>query len=748
MSESCVQRRTDAPDTNTREKADEPVASPREHDVTDSGQQNELLQLARSGYVRSSQDGAQLEFNDCFGNGQSGDFNIADITRTAGQQAAEGLNAVLKKVEAVKEFTTAVNQAFENLLPAVALDFDASHETDADGHASPTDDEGEKGGDAGGLPPRPGEVDNPIDMDDIEDTAEDINDWLLDDPPDEAKVVQALAKMSKDERMVLAHHYEEEFGIPLEGHIGCHLDGRERDKAIGYLDEGWADDLKTERENLENLTDGMTSDEREEFMADMEKMEEKVRNGELTEHELAEFYHEVGRLLEADGYSPTTPQERETLAIQVMENAANPTMIDQGSNPTCNVTAIETRTYTRSPADAARVVADVAITGQYTAYDGTQVKVDPKPHGVSKNEDADSVRNYASEVFQVATINLHYAKHDSDKAYVYDIEGTGHLVDYSKNPPKDIDESPKLDARELTEISNQITGLDERDVVIGHEKNRGGDDEDITNFKNEEEFNELLKRLKEEGKLPVIIAVHTGNEPFWSDSGKGAAGGAGGPDGGGHVVTITDYNEGPPPTVAVDNQWGSDDDHLTPETQLSVHDLYMATRKPKDTLGDMKDEIEHNRENGIADPYLEFDYLRMKRVVDDGYSAEELERDLLKTFEHVEETWDKVSPEEKERALEKLGQLTENLPPDVKIRILQAQMKAGLIGQREMKDAIVETVAKGLAEYDQKVADDELSKNDKKRYEKLMSEYSAWLAEMPLELAQETVKRVSELRSD
>jgi hypothetical protein len=85
----------------------------------------------------------------------------------------------------------------------------------------------------------------------------------------------------------------------------------------------------------------------------------------------------------------------------------------------------------------------------------------------------------------------------------------------------------------------------------------------------------VLQDAKEKGLFPMTFAVYTGNEPFYSDSGAGRAGGSGG----WHVVNVMDYNAGPPPTVSVDNTWGAGADHLKSDNQVSLHDLYQSLRE-------------------------------------------------------------------------------------------------------------------------------------------------------------------------
>jgi hypothetical protein len=85
----------------------------------------------------------------------------------------------------------------------------------------------------------------------------------------------------------------------------------------------------------------------------------------------------------------------------------------------------------------------------------------------------------------------------------------------------------------------------------------------------ERDLADKLKALYNDGKLPALIYVDAGNEPFLSDSLGGVAGGSGA----GHWVTVTGFDE-TSGTVSVDNQWGSGFDHES----MTLADLYAATR--------------------------------------------------------------------------------------------------------------------------------------------------------------------------
>ena len=85
---------------------------------------------------------------------------------------------------------------------------------------------------------------------------------------------------------------------------------------------------------------------------------------------MSKTFENVGRLFQLPR-NGIVPQDRGAqLAREVMRHAANPCSIDQGDNQTCNVTTVENLIYSKQPGVAAKLIADVATTGSYTAVDG------------------------------------------------------------------------------------------------------------------------------------------------------------------------------------------------------------------------------------------------------------------------------------------------------------------------------------------------------------------------------------------
>lgn len=392
---------------------------------------------------------------------------------------------------------------------------------------------------------------------------------------------------------------------------------------------------------LDQASQKMTTSEREQFAASVRQFESRMpelarsyekqgMNREDAEirafKEAQKTYEQIGRLIEAKDNPtlPVTEHQRITLAEQTMQHAANPTSIDQGQHRTCSVNSVETRTYTSTPSEAARMVADLATTGEYiTTRDHVKVvlnKDDLTPdQEAAKAGKVDGIRDHASQLFQIGAVNVWYAGNEPNLRYeqrkidpTLTPPDTGErIVDYSSNPPQiqrpgffakltgtkeDEYNRPGLTNDKIVYAGNQIEGSQSKDWQLSS-----------SNVKSLDELEAKLKDAKEHGKLPLVAIVHTGNEPFYTDSGAGTAGGSGG----WHAVTITDYVAGQPAKVAVDNQWGSTSDHLG-QNKINIQDMYNALNTPEIAAAAMeknlpKDGTPHNQEQ-------QFESLEVARI--------------------------------------------------------------------------------------------------------------------------------------
>lgn len=491
-----------------------------------------------------------------------------------------------------------------------------------------------------------------------------------------------------------------------------------------------------ERERLMEQAESRITNPEElaKFRANMAEFEHRAHEQGLSPQEVSKFYSETSRLLESKGDQPVSQKDRVVLAEQLMDQAAHPTHIDQGYHNSCNVTTVESRVYTRNPSEAAKMVADVATTGQYTARDGTVVTVPPgslkQDSEAQGNPPAYGDRSYASQVFQVTAVNLHHAT----TPYTYtDSAGTVHnvpaggmryeqipnpvppdtgerLYDTTTNPATLVKRSPDLTDDGIVRVNNLITGDTGTGAMIDHAKWVYGDKNGVTTVNNEQEFNEQLAKAQAEGRMPIIIHVHTGNEPFLHDSGGGAAGGSGGD----HVVTVTGYEAGPPPKVHVDNQWGEKVDYEG-KNSMSVHDLYGAMRGPNhpDTIADLKKDVTWDREHGTIDTRKEFELLRLQHDLKSGnpnhINDADFDRMMKEQMTAAADRWKQqkadgtLNEAEQKNGMEKLMDMVHAQPPDRQLGWIEHMHKQGLLTDAQYDREITKSI---ISSRDQWAAED------------------------------------------
>ncbi len=470
------------------------------------------------------------------------------------------------------------------------------------------------------------------------------------------------------------------------------------------------------------------------FEENMRKFEMRVAEGRLPAHEVAATYRQIERLLDAPD-NPAIPEitadVRIRLAQEIMEQTAVPTSINQGNHDTCSVTTVEARTYTRNPSAAARLVTDIATTGVYRTAGAPQVEVRVDPSRIAPDqisaEDAGESRSRASQIFQVTAVNIHYTiennSSDPPGKIVYEQvapeagaippDDGERLWDRSTDPPTELARDPDICDDGVVRISNQITGLNESDVLIAHIEDYAGEGKLITKIDSEVSFQRTIERLHRDGKLPVILRVGSGNEPFLTDSDGGAAGGFGGP----HFVTITGYRPGPPAMVEVDNQWGPDADHLGDEA-LNVHELYLATRASEaaGTIADVEKDVEAGRKHNKIDTFKEFELLRLKRAATiaelnwaksegtmtkaaiqeaNQKSAEEFDAGLARQIDAAARRWAKdgeLYDGERANSVDKLDSILKATPPERRFAMLGKIYDSHMFSQEEYEHRLATAI--------------------------------------------------------
>lgn len=114
---------------------------------------------------------------------------------------------------------------------------------------------------------------------------------------------------------------------------------------------------------------------------------EHVASTDLNKQAL--FFKHLNRLVYSTETLPKLSQEqRRDLAEQILNHAAAPTTIDQGSNKTCTVASLENRLYTRAPEIAARIIADLARSGEFITRSGISIPLKNDASGIKPDYQA------------------------------------------------------------------------------------------------------------------------------------------------------------------------------------------------------------------------------------------------------------------------------------------------------------------------------------------------------------------------
>ncbi|MDZ4833488.1 MAG: hypothetical protein SGJ27_06880 [Candidatus Melainabacteria bacterium] len=132
-----------------------------------------------------------------------------------------------------------------------------------------------------------------------------------------------------------------------------------------------------ERRKLDRLSKLVRKEDQEFFRENLNQFEDRAKKMNVPASEVKESYKQLARLLGPEkGTMPA--EDREKLAKHMVRHLANPSGIDQGDKRTCNVSTLAERLTTRAPSKACEMVTTAAMTGGWTAPDGTQIKITPE----------------------------------------------------------------------------------------------------------------------------------------------------------------------------------------------------------------------------------------------------------------------------------------------------------------------------------------------------------------------------------
>jgi hypothetical protein len=314
--------------------------------------------------------------------------------------------------------------------------------------------------------------------------------------------------------------------------------------------------------------------DQKQLLSDIKDLEVRRKARELTEFQVGTICREAYRLLANSSRAGVTQDSKASLSLQIVHQGAHPEDVDQGRWGSCNVTDSELRLWYRYPDVAAKVVADVGLTGSYTTLSGEKVDISksltPAEDVCLRTPPGDNVRSYATQLVNLVAINLELAEFNRRTGNALEcVQGRAtkddhgmRLMDNSTNPPSvvygfDGDKpirtpflkrddkgqlvlgpdlrpviSPPMDMPGLS-IQNSVivleklTGKPQTDVAIGHVSETGQPDNWIWDkiglandvrkdsrigfFKDVDGLKRALVEAERRGKMPVILQCFTGS---------------------------------------------------------------------------------------------------------------------------------------------------------------------------------------------------------------------------------------------
>ena len=332
------------------------------------------------------------------------------------------------------------------------------------------------------------------------------------------------------------------------------------------------------------------------FRADMRKFEERVASGQVSRDEVAKTYETTAKLLGAEG-AMLNPEKRAQLARNIMHHAANPSGIDQGEYNTCAPTGVQERLFTRNPSVAADMVLQAAQTSKYRAPDGKEISLHKDTFDATRRElsgnPQDGDRSYATKIINNIIVNDIQQRNANPATYVQHtrVDRDGKRLAPGDNGERNytadgkeligedgkISRAPRMSEIELSRALARYTG--ENGLMLAHGRTldeaeqkgrlKPADRPEIAEFNTREQFTNIIKEMKDKGRLPSPIAVFADHRAL----NHGLPGPLPSIHNSGHIVSVTDYN---PATnqVRISNQWGKASDRW-----MSVQSLYEASLK-------------------------------------------------------------------------------------------------------------------------------------------------------------------------
>jgi hypothetical protein len=257
-------------------------------------------------------------------------------------------------------------------------------------------------------------------------------------------------------------------------------------------------------------------------------------------------------------------------------------------------------------------------------------------------------------------MKLHYQKTSNGKLD-YRISGDHnnpasqeHLVNTKTGKTKDF---PGLVPAEVGEMSNQITGKNEKNVVLTRQDlDPPSKDGSATHVGSEQEMQKRIKEQVDQGKSPIIW-VDSNSQPFLNDTGDKQAGAR---NDAGHFVRVTGYHDGETPKLDIDNQWGKAADH----NNVPAHDIYEAMNPEE--LGrarELKNDAVKARQAGHPDHAKELQAIQAHQEAGDYKTEGAHRRAIENEMKQIQKDWRERPPDEQDKqdTLDGLDHVIDNL---------------------------------------------------------------------------------------
>ena len=447
-----------------------------------------------------------------------------------------------------------------------------------------------------------------------------------------------------------------------------------------------------DRRHLENEESQL-----KEFKDDLQHLKSRPDHG-LYKPEVEAVLQQIDRLTTAEGEKPMSSSDRLHVAEQIIHMSAYPSDVCQGNHKTCNVAVIESRLYTRTPSVAAKLVADVCLTEHYK---NAQVDLHFHP---SKDAEANIFpprngrRTYASEIFQVAAVNVFHQVQKDGLEYVQHggkLNGkeTGEQTINKKTGKPAVDEAgnvlkkPNLTSADIGTVYDAIIGVPQGQIVLVNADNLDGqyDPKHVSVIPNDGSLEQSLIYAKSHNALPLILKVNADCDPFYKDSDRHVHPGPAEP----HVVTVTDFTvdkNGHITGVCIDNQWKLNADH-DKSNPVSLHELYIATLNSNDAITALKTDVDTAHSLHKIDYVKEMELVRLELLKNpnDANAQKEARRLAQDTCEH----WSDLPSGQGRKLEDEVMSMLSIMPAKDRIDLLDKAWRVLLVSDFDYENVLV-----------------------------------------------------------